>query len=63
LVRFARFEDSIGDQEIEVAANSRRGEAEALPQNDRCRRAILENRAGDSITGAEIVDFHNSIVS
>jgi hypothetical protein len=62
-MRFARFEDSIGDQEVEVAANSSWGEAEALPQNHRRGWAIFEDRASDSVAGAEVVDFHNSIVS
>jgi hypothetical protein len=62
-MRFAGFEDSIAHEEIEVAANSSRCEAKSLPQNYRSRGAILENRAGDSVTGAEVIDFHNTIVS
>jgi hypothetical protein len=34
-MRFAGFEDSIADEEIEVAANSSRCEAKSLPQNYR----------------------------
>jgi hypothetical protein len=60
---FASFENSICDKEIEVATDTCRSEAKALPQNNGCRRAIFENRASDRVAGAEIIDFHNSIVS
>jgi hypothetical protein len=62
-VWFARFEDSIANQEIEVATNTSRGQSETLSQYDSSRWAVLEDRAGHSITGAHIIDFHNSIVS
>jgi hypothetical protein len=62
-MRFARFEDSICYQEIEVAANTGGSEAKALSQNYCGRGAIFENRARDSVAGAEVIDFHNSIVS
>jgi hypothetical protein len=42
-MRFARFEDSICDEEIEVAADTGGSEAKALSQNNGCRRAIFEN--------------------
>jgi hypothetical protein len=63
LVRVARFEDSIRDEEIEVATDPCRREAEALSENDRRRGAIFEDRARDCLASAEIIDFHNSIVS
>jgi hypothetical protein len=62
-VWFARFEDSIENQEIKVAANSSRSQAEPLAENYRGGRAILEDGASDCLAGAHIVDFHNSIVS
>jgi hypothetical protein len=60
---FTRLENSVGDQEIEMAADSSRGKSKALPQNYGCRWAIFENRARNSVTGAEVIDFHNTIVS
>jgi hypothetical protein len=46
-----------------VAANASRSKSKALTENDGSRWAIFENRASDSVTGAEIIDFHNTIVS
>jgi hypothetical protein len=40
-MRFARFKDSIGDKEIEVATDARRGQAEALPQDNGGRWTVL----------------------
>jgi hypothetical protein len=40
---FASFENSICDKEVEVATDTCRSEAKALPQNNGCRRAIFEN--------------------
>jgi hypothetical protein len=51
-MRLARFQNSIKYEEIEVAANTCRSEAEALPQGDSCRRAIFQHRASDSLAGA-----------
>jgi len=46
-----------------VAADTGGSEAKALSQNYCGRGAIFENRARDSFAGAEVIDFHNSIVS
>jgi hypothetical protein len=62
-MRFARFKDSISDQKIEMATNSRWGQSEALPQNYGGRGSVFEDRACDSVASANVVDFHNSIVS
>jgi hypothetical protein len=62
-MRFARFKDSISDQQIEVATNSRWRQSKALPQDYSGRGSVFEDRARDSVTGADVIDFHNSIVS
>jgi hypothetical protein len=60
---FARFEDSIGDEEIEVATDASGSQIETLTDDNGGRWAIFEDRTSDRIAGAELVDFHNSIVS
>jgi hypothetical protein len=58
-----RLQDSISDKEIEVASNASWSQAEALSDDYRGRRAIFEHRTCHRIAGAELVDFHNSIVT
>jgi hypothetical protein len=58
-----RLQDSISNQEIEVASHARWSQPEALTDDDRGRRSIFEHRTCHRIAGAELVDFHNSIVT
>jgi hypothetical protein len=58
-----RLQDSILNQEIEVATNASWGQSKTLTNCHSGRWPVLEDRAGDRIAGAEVVDFHNSIVS
>jgi hypothetical protein len=60
---FARFKDSIFNQEIEMATNSGGGQTKSLTDGDSGRGAIFEHGASDRVAGAELVDFHNIIVS
>jgi hypothetical protein len=62
-MRLTRLKNPIADQEIKVAANSCWSQAEALPNGYRCRWPIFKDRASYRITGAELIDFHNTIVS
>jgi hypothetical protein len=62
-MRLLRLKNPIFNEMIEVAANACWGQAKAL-SNDNCRRrAIFEDRTSDRITGTELVDFHNTIVT
>jgi hypothetical protein len=54
---------AISYEMIKVAADSRRGQTKTLADDHSGRWPILQNGAGDGISGAELIDFHNSIVS
>jgi hypothetical protein len=58
-----RLQDSIFNQEIEMASYSSGSQAKALTDDHSRRRPILKNGACDSVASAEVIDFHNSIVS
>jgi hypothetical protein len=62
-MRFTGFENSILNQTVEVASHSSWGKRESLANGDRGRWAILKDRARNGVSGAELIDFHNSIVS
>jgi hypothetical protein len=62
------FQNSVGNQKVEVAANSGWSQGKTLAESAGCRRAILENRTRDGIAGANVLasmvfDFHNINVS
>jgi hypothetical protein len=59
----SRFQDPIFYEEIEVAADACWSKPKTFAENDSCRRPIFEDRARHRITGAEVIEFHNSIVS
>jgi hypothetical protein len=59
----ASFKNPILNEEIEVSTDSSRGQAKALPNSNSGRRPILKDRTSDRIAGAELIDFHNSIVT
>jgi hypothetical protein len=59
----ARFKDAVFNKVIEVATDSGRGKGETFADSNRCRWAVFEHDAGYRVTGAELIDFHNSSVS
>jgi hypothetical protein len=62
-MRLARLEDSILNQEIEVSADPSRSQGQPLPYQNGGRWAIFQDGSSDRVAGADLIDFHNSIVS
>jgi hypothetical protein len=62
-MRIACLEYAVRDKELEMTSNSSGCKAKTLAEDYRRRWSIFKNRARYSITGAEVIDFHNNIVS
>ncbi len=59
----SRFQDPIFYKEIKVAADACWSKPKTFAENYSGRWAVFEDRARHRITGTEVIEFHNSIVS